>query len=78
MIGAYPEPAVTLVPQVRIPIDISRATFDLPSRVGENLYWLGRYVERVEATARIFRTTLDLMSGESTPRPESALAGAQA
>ena len=78
VIGAYPEPAVTLVPQVRIPIDISRATFDLPSRVGENLYWLGRYVERVEATARIFRTTLDLMSGESTPRPESALAGAQA
>lgn len=78
VLGDFPEPAVTLVPQTRKPIDISRATFDLPSRVGENLYWLGRYAERVEATARIFRTTLDLMSGESTPRPESALAGAQA
>lgn len=78
VVGDFPEPAVTLVPQTRQPIDISRATFDLPSRVGENLYWLGRYAERVEATARIFRTTLGLMSGESTPRPESALAGAQA
>jgi uncharacterized circularly permuted ATP-grasp superfamily protein/uncharacterized alpha-E superfamily protein len=78
VVGDFPETAVTLVPQTRKPIDISRATFDLPSRVAENLYWLGRYAERVEATARIFRTTLDLMSGESTPRPESALAGAQA
>lgn len=77
VVGDFPEPTVSLVPQTRKPIDISRATFDLPSRVAENLYWLGRYVERVEATARIFRTTLDLMSGESTPRPESALAGAQ-
>jgi uncharacterized alpha-E superfamily protein len=78
VVGEFPEPAMTLVPQVRNPIDVSRATFDLPSRVAENLYWLGRYAERVEATARIFRTTLGLMSGESTPRPESALAGAQA
>lgn len=77
VIGDYPEPVISLVPQLRKPIDVSRATFDLPSRVAENLYWLGRYVERVEATARIFRTTLNLMSAEATPRPESALVGAQ-
>lgn len=27
------------------------------SRVAENLYWLGRYVERFQATARLLRTT---------------------
>ena len=31
------------------------ATFDLPSRVADDLFWLGRYVERAEATARLLR-----------------------
>ena len=36
-------------------IDISRAGGDLPSRVADNLYWLGRYVERAEGFARLAR-----------------------
>jgi uncharacterized circularly permuted ATP-grasp superfamily protein/uncharacterized alpha-E superfamily protein len=36
-------------------IDISRAGGDLPSRVADNLYWLGRYVERAEGVARLSR-----------------------
>ena len=40
------------------PLDISRATFDLPSRVADNLFWLGRYTERVEAAVRISRAIL--------------------
>jgi uncharacterized alpha-E superfamily protein len=31
---------------------------ELPSRLGENLFWLGRYTERCEAKARLLRTTL--------------------
>jgi uncharacterized circularly permuted ATP-grasp superfamily protein/uncharacterized alpha-E superfamily protein len=36
-------------------INISRAGGDLPSRVADNLFWLGRYVERAEGVARLSR-----------------------
>jgi uncharacterized alpha-E superfamily protein len=36
-------------------IEISRAGGDLPSRVADNLYWLGRYTERAEAVTRLAR-----------------------
>ena len=36
----------------------------LPSRVIENLYWMGRYAERAEASLRILRTAFVLLSGE--------------
>jgi len=39
-------------------LDISRATFDLPSRVADNLFWLGRYMERVEPAVRVARAIL--------------------
>jgi uncharacterized circularly permuted ATP-grasp superfamily protein/uncharacterized alpha-E superfamily protein len=39
-------------------LDVSRATFDLPSRVADNLFWLGRYVERVEPVVRVARAVL--------------------
>jgi len=31
----------------------------LPSRAAENLFWVGRYAERAEGTARLIRTTLN-------------------
>ncbi len=48
---------------------VSRSGNDLPSRVADNLYWLGRYVERVESTARLSRALVsrlldDTRSGE--------------
>jgi uncharacterized alpha-E superfamily protein len=36
----------------------------LPSRVADNLYWLGRYTERVECGVRLVRTLLPALSGE--------------
>lgn len=35
----------------------------LPSRVVENLFWLGRYAERAEASLRVLRTTFVMMNG---------------
>src|SRR5690606_39968963 len=75
--GPSPDPVVSLLPVNRTPVDISSATFDLPSRVGENLYCLGRYAERVEATARILRATLSTLSTESARRTEAAMTGAR-
>jgi len=36
-------------------IGVQRATGALPSRAADNLFWLGRYLERAEATLRLVR-----------------------
>jgi uncharacterized circularly permuted ATP-grasp superfamily protein/uncharacterized alpha-E superfamily protein len=38
--------------------DLVSTDSDIPSRVGENLFWLGRYTERVEIGARLLRAAL--------------------
>lgn len=38
--------------------DVAASSVDIPSRVGENLYWMGRYAERCEAHARLLRAAL--------------------
>jgi uncharacterized alpha-E superfamily protein len=57
----------------RVPIEprqpAPQATYvsstELSSRVADNLFWLGRYAERLEATARLARALLPGVSGES-------------
>ncbi|MBI0538566.1 hypothetical protein D9599_23690 [Roseomonas sp. KE2513] len=39
-------------------LSIRRAAGDLPSRVADNLFWLGRYVERLDDSARLMRATM--------------------
>ncbi len=36
----------------------------LPSRVVENLFWMGRYAERAEASLRLMRTVFVMLNGE--------------
>ncbi|MEM8670268.1 MAG: circularly permuted type 2 ATP-grasp protein [Planctomycetota bacterium] len=55
----------SLIPAADAPIKLIRAGDDLPSRVAENLFWLGRYSERSESVARLLRTTMICMAGES-------------
>mgnify|MGYP001168831336 CR=1 FL=1 len=50
-------------------IEINRATGALPSRAAANLFWLGRYVERTEATLRLVRALLN----RATESDEAAL-----
>ena len=54
----------TLLPGDRTAIKLRRGGDELPSRVAEHLYWLGRYAERAECIARVMRTTLQRISGE--------------
>ncbi|MGP0071921.1 MAG: circularly permuted type 2 ATP-grasp protein [Bryobacteraceae bacterium] len=58
VLGDGPAPPFTLLRPAAHPLDVSRATFDLSSRVADNLFWLGRYTERVEAAVRIARAIL--------------------
>lgn len=39
-------------------VQIRRGEFDLPSRVADNFFWMGRYVERTEGQARVLQTIL--------------------
>ena len=50
-----PVEAISLLPSPSQPLVLRRGGIDLPSRVADNLFWLGRYAERVESTARILR-----------------------
>jgi uncharacterized alpha-E superfamily protein len=57
-------------PVVRMPLykprlgveDVTRSVVDIASRVGENLYWMGRYAERCEGLARLLRAGLVRMA----------------
>ncbi|MBI3444527.1 MAG: circularly permuted type 2 ATP-grasp protein [Magnetospirillum sp.] len=42
-------------------VRLTRDNRDLPSRVADNMYWLGRYLERCEATTRLLRAMLGHM-----------------
>jgi uncharacterized circularly permuted ATP-grasp superfamily protein/uncharacterized alpha-E superfamily protein len=51
------------------PLAIRRTPGDLPSRVADNFYWLGRYLERLENAARLIRAMLGRLSrGTLLPR----------
>jgi uncharacterized circularly permuted ATP-grasp superfamily protein/uncharacterized alpha-E superfamily protein len=47
-------------------ITINRTTGALPSRAAANLFWLGRYVERAEATLRLVRALIN-RAADTTP-----------
>jgi uncharacterized circularly permuted ATP-grasp superfamily protein/uncharacterized alpha-E superfamily protein len=49
---------VSLLPPATRPVALSRGGGDLPSRTADNLYWLGRYVERAEGCVRLLRSIL--------------------
>jgi uncharacterized circularly permuted ATP-grasp superfamily protein/uncharacterized alpha-E superfamily protein len=44
--------------------ELRRDTENLPSRVADNLFWLGRYVERTESLARVIRAVLTAIQEE--------------
>lgn len=50
-----PVSTLSLLRKAAAPLTISRAGGDLPSRIADDLYWLGRYVERADETARLLR-----------------------
>jgi uncharacterized circularly permuted ATP-grasp superfamily protein/uncharacterized alpha-E superfamily protein len=64
IVGKSPVAPVSLLPAN---VAIRRNPGTLPSRAADNLYWLGRYLERGEATLRLIRAalggTIDAVSG---------------
>jgi uncharacterized circularly permuted ATP-grasp superfamily protein/uncharacterized alpha-E superfamily protein len=46
-------------------ITVQRATGLLPSRAADNLFWVGRYVERTEATLRLIRAIINRVADDA-------------
>jgi len=59
-----PEP-VSLLPNPGERIRLRRTAADLPSRVADNLFWMGRLMERADAAARLLRTLILRMTSEA-------------
>src|SRR3984885_15376203 len=54
VISDKPVELITLLPTDET-VRIRRLMGNLPSRAADNLFWLGRYLERAEATLRLIR-----------------------
>ncbi|OYW18532.1 MAG: hypothetical protein B7Z55_10450 [Planctomycetales bacterium 12-60-4] len=53
--------------------ELKRSGAELPSRVADNLFWLGRQVERTEGAARLLRTFVNRLLGEGGSSAEHPL-----
>ncbi|MCC8986432.1 MAG: circularly permuted type 2 ATP-grasp protein [Candidatus Contendobacter sp.] len=58
VLAPTPQRHVSLLRQAYGPIVVTRDGSDLPSRVADDLFWLGRYVERLDGNARLLREAL--------------------
>jgi uncharacterized circularly permuted ATP-grasp superfamily protein/uncharacterized alpha-E superfamily protein len=59
------EPALPAMPDQRV--ELQRGGLDLPSRLLDDIFWLGRYVERVDSTARLARAGFERIGSEAGP-----------
>jgi uncharacterized alpha-E superfamily protein len=61
-----PVEAVTLLSAPGRDIQLRRVGNNLPSRLADNFFWLGRYAERADATARLLRSAFSRFTPENT------------
>ena len=59
------------LPTMLTPLAAHRAPIGIASRAAENLFWFGRYTERIENTTRLARVTLEALASEVEETPET-------
>lgn len=69
-----PVDSVSLLHTAAQSIELRRTGNNLPSRLADNFFWLGRYSERADATARLLRSALRRFNPERTSGPQSLIA----
>ncbi|OAN88514.1 molybdopterin oxidoreductase [Marinobacter sp. EhC06] len=74
----YTAPSKSLIKKRLQVSDLLDGERDTPSRVGENLFWMGRHSERAEATARLLRAAFNRLSGHDQASEEALLGLQQA
>lgn len=58
---------LSLLPNEGNNVELRRGEDNLSSRVADNLYWLGRYIQRAELQTRMLRTILRRLTEETLP-----------
>jgi len=74
VLASEPERQVSLLSGGGEPMVVTREGDDVPARVADDLFWLGRYTERTEGTARLLREALQRVLAAENPAPEEGLA----
>jgi uncharacterized alpha-E superfamily protein len=74
VVSDTPVEQVSLLQSLDRSVELRRVGNNLPSRLADDFYWLGRYIERAAATARLLRSTLIRMTPEGVPEQSSLLA----
>ena len=74
IISESPVEETTLLHREGATFELRRTGNNLPSRLADNFFWLGRYSERADATARLLRSALRRFSPERTGGALPALA----
>ncbi|MBD3674226.1 MAG: circularly permuted type 2 ATP-grasp protein [Planctomycetaceae bacterium] len=64
-----PVPPVSLLSKISAPAKLRRANNQLPSRAADNLFWLGRYLERFDFAGRQIRKITERLMSESSDQP---------
>jgi len=59
----------SMLPERLRPEDLARQRRPVTSRAAENLFWMGRYAERADHTARLAHAALTLLTGDTAPTP---------
>ena len=65
VLSEQPVEEVTLLAAADTPVEIRRVGNNLPSRLADNFFWMGRYTERLDAAARALRAALLRFSPET-------------
>ena len=73
ILASEPENQFSLIPAPEHSVSITRSGGEVPSRMADNLFWLGRYVERTAGGARVFREVLQRVLDTETARYDTSL-----
>ena len=66
VLSDQPVDEVSLLHRAGASIELRRVGNNLPSRMADNFFWLGRYSERADSTARLLRSALLRFNPENT------------
>ncbi|MEO1819123.1 circularly permuted type 2 ATP-grasp protein [Pseudomonas sp.] len=73
VMAPVPQPHISLLRQALGPIVVTRDGKDLPCRVAESLFWMGRYGERLDTRGRLLREALARLLQDERPETGSQL-----
>lgn len=73
ILAPEPEGRSSLVGTADRSVSIAHNAGEVTSRLADNLFWLGRYVERTAGGARVFRAVLQRVLDTESPRYDASL-----